>query len=199
MPARALAAALLLALVAAVPCAAAFDGAQTFHAGAWLLSLEGGGGGQTNFEHKWDDTGLAFWNTGVRLSLVPWGPVGPGLLRGAFELGVEPFVQRYTDPVVARFAGLAGVARYHVLSLGRLVPYVELFLAAGDTDLRVREIDSEFTFLVQAGAGASVFLSDRLAIYGGYRLQHVSNGNTSSPNRGFEAHTGVGGVSFYFP
>jgi len=47
--------------------------------------------------------------------------------------------------------------------------------------------------------GASYFLTDRIAPYVGYRIQHVSNGNTSSPNRGFESHTGVAGVSFYFP
>jgi opacity protein-like surface antigen len=62
----------------------------------------------------------------------------------------------------------------------------------------VREIDSEFAFLIQGGVGVSVFLTDRVAIYGGYRMQHVSNGNTSSPNRGFESHTGLGGVSYYF-
>jgi len=46
---------------------------------------------------------------------------------------------------------------------------------------------------------ASYFLTDHTAFYVGYRIQHVSNGDTSSPNRGFESHTGVAGVSFYFP
>jgi hypothetical protein len=27
---------------------------------------------------------------------------------------------------------------------------------------------------------------------------HASNGNTKQPNRGFEAHSGVVGVSFFF-
>lgn len=69
--------------------------------------------------------------------------------------------------------------------------------AAGETDLRVREIASTFTLMVQNGVGASVFVTDRMALYGSYRLQHVSNGNTASPNRGFEAHTGVIGVSIF--
>jgi lipid A 3-O-deacylase len=134
----------------------------------------------------------------VRAGFVPWGAVGPGVLRGALEVGLEPFYQRYTDPVDAYFAGLALVGRYHFLSLGRVVPYAELFAAAGGTNLRVVEIDSDFTFLLQGGLGLSVFVTDYVAVYGGYRFQHVSNGNTELPNRGFESHTGVAGVSWYF-
>src|SRR5215510_1464190 len=42
------------------------------------------------------------------------------------------------------------------------------------------------------------FVPDTMALYAGYRMIHVSNGNTSQPNRGFEADTGVAGISFYF-
>jgi opacity protein-like surface antigen len=175
-----------------------FDAAQTFAPGAYVLSVEAGGGSQFNLEGERDQTGLEFWNTGIRFGLLPWGVVGSGIFRGAFEVGLEPFYQRYTDPVRAYFAGLAAVGRYHFLALGRVVPYAELFAGAGGTDLRVREIDSDFTFLLQGGAGLSVFLTDHVAVYGGYRFQHVSNGNTDTPNRGFESHTGVAGVSYYF-
>jgi opacity protein-like surface antigen len=89
-------------------------------------------------------------------------------------------------------------ARWHFLSLGRFVPYLEGGAAAGGTDLEVREVESTFAFLLSFGAGASVFVTDRTAIYAGYRLVHVSNGGIESPNRGFEAHTGVVGVSYYF-
>ena len=95
-------------------------------------------------------------------------------------------------------AGLTAVARYHFLPLGIFVPYLELGAGPGSTDLKVREINSDFAFLLFGGAGAQVFLSESLALYGGYRLVHISNGNTSRPNRGFEANTGVGGLSFYF-
>jgi len=52
----------------------------------------------------------------------------------------------------------------------------------------VKEIDSSFSFLVWGGVGASVFLTDATAVYAGYRLEHDSNGDTSRPNRGGEAH-----------
>ena len=78
------------------------------------------------------------------------------------------------------------------------MPYAELVGAVGGTDLRVREIASDFSFLVWAGVGASVFLTDSTAVYAGYRLEHDSNANSSRPNRGWEAHVGVVGVSYYF-
>jgi opacity protein-like surface antigen len=124
--------------------------------------------------------------------------VGPGPLHGSFEVGLEPVYQRYFEPDDAFFAGLGTTLRYHFLSLGGFVPYVEAAGFAGGTDLRVKEIDSDFTFMLWAGAGASFFVTDRAALYMGYRWTHVSNGNTKSPNRGFEANTGVVGMSFFF-
>jgi hypothetical protein len=177
--------------------AAAWDPAQTFHMGAWILSVEGGGGVQDNIDPGFE-TGLEFWNAGIRLSMLPFGPTGPGPFYGAFEVGLEPYYQRYTTPVRAEFGGLGVSLRYHFLSLGRVVPWVEAFGAAGGTDLRIPEIRSDFTFLIHGGVGLSFFVTDRLAVYTGYRLQHVSNGNTSTPNHGFESHTGVLGVSWFF-
>jgi opacity protein-like surface antigen len=198
---RATVASLAALLVAAVP-APAFEASETFRKGAYVLSFEAGYGEQANIEGHRVRTGLEFWNAGVRFSLLPFEPVGPGLLRGSLEVGLEPFWQRYVDPRHGFFAGLGAVARYHLISLisfGRAVPYVEVMGAAGGTDLQTREIDSIFTFLLHAGAGLSVFVTDRTAVYAGYRFQHVSNGNTQRPNRGFESHVGVLGMSVFFP
>ncbi|MBI2218184.1 MAG: acyloxyacyl hydrolase [Candidatus Rokubacteria bacterium] len=195
----AVAVATAVGLAATAAPAHAFDAEQTFRKGAVVLSLEGGYHEQANIEGHRFQTGLEFWNAGARLSLLPFEPVGPGPLLGSLEVGLEPFYQRYVDPVDAFFAGLGAVARYHLLSFGRVVPYIEVMGAAGGTDLEVREIDSTFTFLVHGGAGFSVFPTDRTALYAGYRFQHVSNGNVDSPNRGFESHGGVFGVSVFFP
>ena len=187
-----------LVIVVAGSPAAAFDGAETFAKGAKILSIEGGGGASDSFEHHRVSTDLTFWNAGVRLSYLPFGAAGPSLLFGALELGLEPFYQRYTGRVDAFYAGLAAVGRYHFLSLGRFVPYVELAGAAGGTDLNILEIDSDFAFLLFGGGGVSVFVTDHVALYAGYRLQHVSNGGTHVRNRGFESHSGVIGLSTYF-
>jgi hypothetical protein len=176
----------------------AFDGRTTFARGTVVASIEGGGGEDSPLERHRTRTQVEFWNAGVRLSLLPFGTAGAGLLVGALEVGLEPFYQRYGAGLDAFYAGLAAVGRYHFLSLGRFVPYVEFAGAAGGTDLRIREIDSDFAFLLFGGAGASVFVTDTTALYAGYRLQHVSNGGYQSPNRGFESHTGVIGLSTYF-
>ena len=115
---------------------------------------------------------------------------GPPLREGWF--------QQYLSPHSATAQGLKVTGRYHFIGLGRFVPYLEVTGGAGGTSLRVPEIDSTFTFVVEAGAGLSYFVTDKLAINAGYRFQHISNGHTSNPNRGFESDSGVVGVSFYF-
>jgi Lipid A 3-O-deacylase (PagL) len=196
---RRLAAALAgLVVMASGSAVCAFDPEDTFKRGAVLISPEVGYGQQYDLEHKFGFTGLEFANVGLRIGWLPFGPAGPRPLRGSLEVGLEPLYQRYFDPVDAFFAGLGAALRYHFLGLDRFVPYTEIGAFAGRTDLKVHEIRSDFTFLLFGGAGAAVFITDRTALYGGYRFQHVSNGNTQEPNRGFESHTGVVGVSFFF-
>jgi Lipid A 3-O-deacylase (PagL) len=192
---RLLFASVAAAILVATP-AAAFDTDQVFRKGVLVFSLEGGGGRQDNLvDESLSDLELA--NAGVRLGMIPFGPWFSGAGRGALEVGLEPFFQKYQHPD-ARFGGLGLLLRYHFLALGRFVPYVELFGAAGGSDLRIREIDSTFTLMVQGGVGASLFVTDQIALYVGYRLQHVSNAHTSQANRGFEAHLGIAGVSIFF-
>ena len=187
-----------LLMLALAPAAFAFDSTQTFHKGAFVISPEVSYGQQFNLEDKRVFSDIEFVNGGVRLGWLPFAPAGPGPLHGSFEVGLEPVYQRYLEPNDAFFAGLGLTLRYHFLPLGRFVPYVEGAGFAGGTDLRVREIDSDFTFMVWLGAGASFFVTDRAALYAGYRWTHVSNGNTKDPNRGFEANTAVVGMSFFF-
>jgi opacity protein-like surface antigen len=188
----------LLALLALRAPAWAFDNEQTFAKGTYVFSFEGGYGEQFNLERQREQSGVAFANVGIRAGLLPFDRLGAGALHGALELGVGPFYQHYTEPRPAFWGGAAAVARYHFLALGRLVPYAELAGAVGATDLRVREIASDFSFLVWGGVGVSVFVTDSTAVYAGYRLMHNSNGNASRPNRGWESHVGVAGVSYYF-
>jgi hypothetical protein len=175
----------------------AFDADAAFGKGGHVLSIEGGYGEQFDLGNT-TITGFDFFNAGVRLGFLPWGVIGSGPLKGAFEIGVEPFYQRFVEPEHFFFAGLGAVARYHFLPLGRVVPYVELGAAPGATDLRVREQQTDFVFLLFGGVGASYFLTERTALYAGYRLQHISNAGTDSPNQGINSHTGVVGLSIFF-
>jgi len=192
------AAVLLLSLLAASP-ALAFDATQTFRQGATVLSVEGGGGTQSNIEGKGTQSDLDLWYVGIRYSILPLAPAGPSLLRGSLEVGLEPLYQRYFGGREGFLAGVQAHGRWHFLSFGRFVPYVELAAGIGGTDLRALEIDSSLAFVLSGGVGLSYFVSDQAAIYAGYRMIHVSNGNTTSRlNRGFEADTGVVGFSYFF-
>ena len=190
---------LILALLVTTTPARAFDPEQTFRKGIFVLSGEGAYGWQADIEHNRDFSALEFWDVGVRFGLLPLDPLARGtIVHGALEVGLQPLYQRYVEPERRFWAGLAAVVRYHFLGLGRVVPYVELAGSAGGTDLELPEIRSTFAFLLWGGVGASVFVSDNAAVYAGYRWQHVSNGNTSKPNRGFESNVGVLGLSLFF-
>ena len=194
-----IAAAFLLMLFTTAP-ALAFDADTTFRRGATVLAVEGGGGAQNNLERHRVQSDLDLWYLGVRYSLLPFDPMGPSILRGSLEVGLEPIYQRYTGGREGFWAGLSAHGRWNLLGLsfGRFVPYVEIGAGAGGTDLRAIEIDSSFAFLLSAGIGASFFITDQAAIFGGYRMVHISNGHIESKNRGFEADTGLIGFSYFF-
>lgn len=185
----------VLAASAATP-ASAMDVDKVFAKDTVVITGEVGGGRQDSFSHG-RESGLEFFNVGLRFSLLPLPPLGAGPLRGALEAGLEPFYQGFVEPKPFHLGGVKAVFRYHFLSLGRLVPYVEIIGGAAGTDLELPEAASAFAFVLEGGAGVSVFLTDTLAVTVGYRLQHISNGNTSERNRGIEAHTAVLGLSWF--
>jgi lipid A 3-O-deacylase len=187
-----------LAVLSLVRPAAAFDPEAAFARGTTIFGLQVGGGAVNNVEGQRTVSDISFITETPRLSYLFFDPFGSGLLRSAFEPGLEGWFQQYLSPHSATAQGLKVTGRYHFIGFGRFVPYLEVTGGAGGTSLRVPEIDSTFTFVVEAGAGLSYFVTDKLAINAGYRFQHISNGHTSTPNRGFESDSGVVGVSFYF-
>jgi lipid A 3-O-deacylase len=191
----ALAATAVLSLVRPAP---AYDPEATFARGTTIFGLQIGGGAANNVEGHRYVSDISFITETPRLSYLFFSPFGSGLLRSAFEPGLEGWFQQYLSPHSATAQGLKVTGRYHLIGLGRVVPYLEGTAGAGGTSLRVPEIDSTFTFVLEAGAGLSYFVTDSLALNAGYRFQHISNGHTSDRNRGFNSDSGVVGVSFHF-
>jgi opacity protein-like surface antigen len=187
-----------VAVLSLVRPAVAFDPEATFARGTTVLGLQVGGGAANNVEGHRRVSDISFITETPRLSYLFFSPFGSGLLRSAFEPGLEGWFQQYLSPHSATAQGLKVTGRYHFIGLGRFVPYLEGTAGAGGTSLRVPEIDSTFTFVLEAGAGLSYFVTDALALNAGYRFQHISNGHISDPNRGFNSDSGVVGVSFYF-
>ncbi|HEY7436946.1 MAG TPA: acyloxyacyl hydrolase [Methylomirabilota bacterium] len=193
-----IAAAAALAVLVLVRPTPAYDPDATFARGTTIFGLQVGGGAANNVEGHRTVSDISFLTATPRVSYLFFAPFGSGLLRSAVEPGLEGWFQYYLSPKEATAQGLKLAMRYHLIGLGRVVPYIEGTAGAGGTSLRVREIDSTLTFVLEAGAGLSYFVTDTVALNAGYRFQHISNGHTSNPNRGFNSDTGMGGVSFYF-
>jgi opacity protein-like surface antigen len=190
--------AVVLAVLAVARPVPAFDSEAPFARGTTIFSLQVGGGVANNIERHRTVSDISFLTATPRVSHLFFEPFGSGLLRSAVEPGVEGWFQYYLSPKQATAEGVKLAMRYHLIGFGRLVPYFEATAGAGGTSLRVREIDSAFTCVLEAGAGLSYFVTDTVALNAGYRFQHISNGHTSDPNRGFNSDAGIGGVSFYF-
>jgi len=188
-----------LLLSSAIPgVAAGFDADAAFAKGTTILGVQIGGGAQNNVERHTFLSGISFLDFTPRLSYLPFQPFGSGWLRSAVEPGLEGWFQYYLEPDTATAEGLKAALRYHFVGFGRIVPYLDATAGAGGTNLDVREIRSRFAFVLEAGAGVSYFVTPSVAVNLGYRFQHISNGNTSKPNRGFNSDSGVLGVSFFF-
>jgi hypothetical protein len=188
-------------LLLAAPAAAEPGGEaeEAFARRTMILSVLVGGGAQNNIQSHGSISGVTLLNLGYRMSYLPFEPFGSGWYRGAFEPGLEGWFQYYLEPDSATAQGAKLAFRYNFLGLGgRLVPYVEALAGVGGTSLKVKEIRSTVTFVLEVGVGLQYLLNREMAVYGGYRFHHLSNGNVESPNRGIEADTGVVGLSFFF-
>src|SRR5262245_60327172 len=185
-----------LLMLAASPPAAGADSETVFERGTWVLGLEAGAGSQVLGRD--DRSNVAFVNLTPRLSILPFDPFGPDWLRGNVELGLEGWLQHFTHPSRTMAAGFKLAARHHVLRWKRWVPYVEATAGMGGTSLNVREIDSNFTFVLEGGAGIA-YVVERQAVSVGVRFFHVSNGDLATPNTGVNALSGRLGISVFFP
>ncbi|MBI4588346.1 MAG: acyloxyacyl hydrolase [Candidatus Rokubacteria bacterium] len=195
---RARASLALLALLCCAGPAAAADPADEFKRGTTLVSFQVGGGVQNNLEGHTRISDISFVNATPRLSVLPLDPIGDGFWKGSLETGLEPWFQYYLEPATATAEGLKVALRYHFLSASPIFPYLEVMAGGAGTSLNVREIRSDFTFVLEAGIGLGYFVAEGVAVTAGYRFQHISNGNVESPNRGFNSDTGSLGVSFFF-
>src|SRR2546427_1929017 len=151
----------------------AFDTEAEFAKGTTILGLQVGGGVQSNIAGDPPITGISFLTFTPRLSYLPFEPFGSGWFRSAFEPGLEGWFQYYLEPRVFTAEGLKAALRHHVIGLGPLVPYLEATAGVGGANLNVRETRSRYTFVLEAGAGVSYFVTPGAAINLGYRFQHI--------------------------
>jgi hypothetical protein len=66
---------------------------------------------------------------------------------------------------------------------------------AGQVDLR--QTNCDVNFVLEAGAGAMIFLAEHVALTLSARFHHVSNANRCGENDGINSIIGIVGVSYF--
>jgi len=185
-----------VAIALAVTPAWGADAGAVLAKGTTIVTVNIGGG--INMDAPFKATDVSFINGGARFGYLPFDPLGPGILRGSVEVGLEPFVQLYLEPAHVSQEGIKAVGRYHFISNAPIVPYVELATGVMHSNLKIREIRSRHAFSLEAGTGLSYLLTPTLAVTAGYRFQHFSNADAEDPNTGINSNIGHIGLLFLF-
>lgn len=125
-------------------------------------------------------------------------PIGAGWYQGQLSLGAEVIAFHTAEPITAYGVGFTPKLVYTSTAFGR----IRLFLEAGGgpvwTDLggRIPEQPGPFNFLVWSGAGGSYQITPTWALTAGYRVMHISNAGTRSPNSGLNFGLPFLGLSY---
>ena len=123
------------------------------------------------------------------------------LFSGNFEFYAEPLAAHFIKPFSASgFGGTLNV-KYNFLSFGRWMPFWDGGAGMLWTDYapRIPEQSTPFNFILQMGIGTHFFLTDQLALTGGVRFHHISNGGIGDRNTGLNATLFNFGFSFFVP
>jgi hypothetical protein len=119
--------------------------------------------------------------------------------RGALDFAVEGVFQVNQEPVEGAAAGGALALRWSFLPCARVVPYFSAAAGALYLDYDLRTQHDGFNFVVYGDVGVQVLMTDRVAISGGYRLQHISNAGTRHPNLGVDTSFALIGATYFLP
>lgn len=125
--------------------------------------------------------------------------IGQGLLEGHLELLVEPAFLLSTTPTRRTGFELSVLFRYHFATGSRWVPFLSLGTGIIEENFEVPGRPSAgFNFTPQGGPGVSYFLDRNVAVSLEWRLYHVSNANTDTPNVGLNISFLLLGLSVFF-
>lgn len=135
---------------------------------------------------------------GVRWSHL-WGENFGSILRGHPAVAVEflPVMAFIETGRTTWGVGANLLYEHHFAAVGRVLPVWKLgggFMYTG-SDLPRDETQHNFSLLT--ALGVDVMVSERSALFLGYRFQHVSNANTGNRNPGINLHSVMFGLSFY--
>jgi lipid A 3-O-deacylase len=107
---------------------------------------------------------------------------GDAWYRGNFELVLEGAFMYNIEPKSGFGAGATGLIRYNFLPESTFIPFVELGGSLLYIDMNLDGRPDGFNFAPQGGVGWHYFVSERTAVTGELRFQHISNAGIESPN-----------------
>lgn len=124
---------------------------------------------------------------------------GPDWVRGNFQVLGEPALLRLDgNDGSANFVGGSAIARWAFIGTGRYRPFLEGGVGVLFGESHLPQTDCSVNFLLQAGPGVLVFLSDTTVLTVGYRFQHISNAGACQFNTGINSSALYVGVSRLF-
>ena len=122
---------------------------------------------------------------------------GNAWYRGNFELAVEGTFMYGVQPNDGAAGGITPLFRYNFLAGDRLVPFIQFGAGVLALDFDLRRQADGINFTPQAGLGFHYFLSDRTAVTGEWRYQHISNAGIHEANSGINSSVVLLGVTFF--
>lgn len=128
-----------------------------------------------------------------------WSAKGRGILRGhpAFAIEFVPVMAFITSGHTTWALGTNIMYEHHFAVSGRVLPVWKLGAGALHATNPIPEGETAFNFSVLTALGVDVMITEKDALFLGYRAHHVSNANIGNVNPGINVHTIVFGVSFY--
>ena len=125
-------------------------------------------------------------------------PIGAGWYQGQLALGAELVAFHTRNPMTAYGIGLTPKMVYTSTAFGRVRPFIEGGGGPVWTDLggRIPEQPGQFNFLLWGGAGGAYYFTPGWAVQAGYRVMHISNAGTRSPNSGLNFTLPFVGLSY---
>ena len=149
---------------------------------------------------KGEPVHLTVYPTFVRFGFNMNSLVGMADHQSTLQLVFEPFLNSLAAPKTGIETGCSIGLRYlHPLSVS-----LDLFTEASFAPMflsikSVEQGSAGFNFLDQLGAGLQYKVSERTAIFGGYRFRHISHaGLVERPNGGINSNALVAGFSWLY-
>jgi hypothetical protein len=175
------------------------DGAMRFGRGARHVGLGAGVGvAMRRVGENRDSDDVRYVATTPRVGIGLVDPLGDDAwYRGSFELLAEGTFLSEFEPTSGWAAGGSVILRYNLLRFGRFVPFFDGGVGILNLDFDLDDQADGINFIIHTGLGSHLFLTERTALTGEWRYQHISNARINYPNRSINASLFFLGASFF--